>query len=190
MKRPHAQGFTLIELLVVIAIIAILTSLLLPALSSGSKRATSAKCMSNLRQIGMAVGQYMADPANGQAYPPIWSSNVSGNTNLISGPAPASSVTPKTALGQYGFTNTLIFCPSDTNKSPDTNYGSYYWAPILKSDTNNASCINATMTGIYTIGGSLQIPSMSIMTICADSLSRHGGNKMNVLRADGHVETQ
>lgn len=190
MKRPHAQGFTLIELLVVIAIIAILTSLLLPALSSGSKRATSAKCMSNLRQIGMAVGQYMADPANGQAYPSIWSSNVSGNTNLILGPAPASSVTPKTALGQYGFTNTLIFCPSDTNKSPDTNYGSYYWAPILKSDTNNASCINATMTGIYTIGGSLQIPSMSIMTICADSLSRHGGNKMNVLRADGHVETQ
>lgn len=151
--------------------------------------------MSNLRQIGMAVGQYMADPANSQAYPSIWSSNVSGNTNLILGPAPVSSVTPITALGQYGFTNTLIFCPADTNKSPNTNYGSYYWTPILKSDqtnssgTANANCIT-TNTGIYGIGGSLQIPSMSIMTICADSLSRHGGNKMNVLRADGHVETQ
>src|SRR5205807_3102539 len=52
------RGFTLIELLVVIAIIAVLIALLLPAVQAAREAARRAQCVSNMKQLGLAVHNY------------------------------------------------------------------------------------------------------------------------------------
>jgi prepilin-type N-terminal cleavage/methylation domain-containing protein/prepilin-type processing-associated H-X9-DG protein len=177
----YSRGFSLVELLVVIAIISMLATLLFPSIQTGIQKAKGTQCLSNLRQIGVSVQQYVADPDNGNQFPPIYNT---GTTNAAVGSfttnAGTSSLQPLQCLGNYGVTMALLTCPSD--KDPSTSYGSYLWSPVLQEE-------HPQDVHIYTSGGVFTISKLSRMTVCTDKGMPHRG-KLNVLRADGHVETK
>jgi prepilin-type N-terminal cleavage/methylation domain-containing protein/prepilin-type processing-associated H-X9-DG protein len=178
-SRHRQSGFTLIELLIVVAIIAMLGSLLMPAIQTGIQKAQAAKCVSNLRQIGVAVQLYISDPDNGGKFPPIYNTGAT-NAAVTSTASSNSALQPLNCLSNYGMTMAMLTCPSDQN--PDPSYGSYIWSPVLQGETPQNM-------QIYTRGGVFTISQLSQMSVCTDKGLPHLG-KLHVLRADGHVDTK
>src|SRR5581483_7016400 len=74
------RGFTLIELLVVISNIAVLISLIAPAVQSARRAARNLECLNNLKNLGLALHNFAA--ANGTQLPPVESSRFADKANF------------------------------------------------------------------------------------------------------------
>lgn len=104
-QRGGRPAFSLIELLVVIAVVAVLISLLAPALRGARAAALDTRCLANLRSIGQAVVLYAND--HRERYP--ISSHTSGS--LASGASWLQSLQP------YGVVVADRFCPRDADRA-------------------------------------------------------------------------
>jgi prepilin-type N-terminal cleavage/methylation domain-containing protein/prepilin-type processing-associated H-X9-DG protein len=108
MRKNHRNAFTLIELLVVIAIIAILAAILFPVFAAAREKARQTACLSNAKQLGMALTMYTQD--YDEVLPNQWWDH-SGCTEW--------DCTPARQLAPYTKNTQVWVCPSKQRGAPD-----------------------------------------------------------------------
>jgi len=146
-RRPHAsrRGFTLVELLVVIGIIAVLVSLLLPALGAARRQANGVVCRSNLRQIATGFVMYAND--HDGALPPLAERQPVGN------PIPRANA----GVHWYEFLGERKYVPVGVGETPDVRgYVLGVWrCPAVTDDQVRAA-------GSFGWGGGYGVQSLRV----------------------------
>jgi prepilin-type N-terminal cleavage/methylation domain-containing protein len=135
MSKRMLKGFTLIELLVVIAIIAILAAILFPVFAQAREKARAISCVSNMKNIGLALSMYTVDYDDGlikEYYgfpaPGPTPGSVIGNWAALSPPTDIQYYSWRWALQPYLKNINVLACPSNpvaNNPSLWTNSVSY-----------------------------------------------------------------
>lgn len=131
------RGFTLVELLVVIGIIALLLSLLLPALARAREAARATKCRSNLRQVHQALMLYAQ--ANNDQVPIGYRGTKQFNSMMYSGSAGKLVLFGKLHEAKLTFDGEVFYCPSESNEQFAFDTPQNPWPPGEDATANTYS---------------------------------------------------
>ncbi len=191
MKRTTCQAFSLIELLVVIAIIAILASMLLPALTRANGKARQASCLNNLRQTGLGFQGFSMDHEG--KLPMQLSTNRGGSLEFISEHLPYSTALSLSFHHLQPLSNELqnvrvLVCPADS-RGPAQSFATLANAHVSYWVSTSAR-MGATLS-ILAGDRNLTLPprEKAVPNTLAWTTALHHFQG-NVLYGDGHVERQ
>lgn len=162
------RGFTIIELLVVVAIVTVLVALVGPAAGFAISRADSAKCLGNLRAIGIALNGFLAD--NNMTMPPLAAGRKSLDEDI-----PVIDNT----LASYTDNNRIFACPADRDLAKKSGT-SYYWNSVLSGQPV------ANLNFLSLVSDLSKIPIL----LDKEGWHRYSENKVNHLFADGHADRE